>query len=97
MILYKLIYNFPVNETDMAFFRKAGLPPQVPRFQVFDLINDPLEKHNLHPGSANLIKAYRKDLTGILKKIRSVMKQKKSAEVGLSAEEIEKLKALGYL
>jgi len=94
---YKLIYNFAVSETDKTFFRVAGLPPEVPWFQVFDLINDPLEKHNLYPGCMNLIKDYREDLNDILKKIRFILKRKKSAEIELSDEEIEKLKALGYL
>ncbi|MCK5057556.1 MAG: sulfatase-like hydrolase/transferase, partial [Candidatus Aminicenantes bacterium] len=94
---YKLIYNFAVSEKDKAFFRDAGLPPEVPRFQVFDLINDPLETYNLYPGCKNLIKGYRKELNEILKKIRFILKRKKSAEIELSEEEVEKLKALGYL
>jgi choline-sulfatase len=94
---YKLIYNFSLSEKDKAFFREAGLPPEVPGIQVFDLKKDPLERNNLYPGCKDLIEKYRQSLSEIIKKVLFNLKQKRAGEVELSPEELEQLKALGYL
>lgn len=94
---YKLIYNFALSKQDKAFFREAGLPPEAAKFQLFDLMDDPLEKKNLYPGHKHLVKGYQKELKEIINKVLLNLKLKRAGEVELSAEELEQLKALGYL
>lgn len=94
---YKMICNFEISDRDKAFFREAGLPPEVPKFEIFDLENDPLETNNLYPARRELIKGLQKKLSEIIKKVRFNLQKKRTGKVELSDEELENLKALGYL
>lgn len=94
---YKLIYNFPVGDKDKSFFRKSGMPPGVPRFQVFDMKTDPLEKRNLYPMRGDLMVLFRRELDKIIEKVRRVLAQEKSDKVDFDKTDLKDLKTLGYL
>ena len=94
---YKVIYNFPVSAGDKDVFREAGLPPEPPMFEVFDLEKDPRETHNLYPGSKTLVNDLQKELKDIIKRVRLHLKRSKSPKIEFSSEELERLKSLGYI
>jgi choline-sulfatase len=94
---YKLIYNFPFHKSDRTSFQQAGCPPEVPRLQIFDIKNDPLEKKNLYPDRGDLAVLFRKELDEIIKKVNFILRQGKTGKADFSEEDINNLKTLGYL
>lgn len=94
---YKIIYNEPFSSKDLDYFRPYGLPPEVPRIEVYDLNKDIEEKHNIARQKPDLIKK----VMPLIKKIRKIIKdnmlesKKKGSE--LDEEAKKQLKSLGYI
>lgn len=94
---YKLIYNEAYTRGAIDFYKKFAKPPIPPRFQLFNLSQDPGENNN----TARSHKKIKDRLMKILIKSRNLM-MKRIAELGKSKKEIDSearkhLKSLGYL
>ncbi len=94
---YKMIYNFDLHEKHKKVFQEFGLPPETAKFQIFDLINDPQERHNLYPEKKYLLKSLQKELREIIKKVQLNLERQVSHEIKFSDKELEELRSLGYL
>ena len=92
---YKLIYNFPLSEGDPGFF--AYSPPEVPRFELFDLGKDPLETHNLISTERDRTKRFMPLILDIKKRIQGVLKNRAGNSPRLDRDVQKKLETLGYL
>ncbi len=68
---------------------------QAPHPELYDLLNDPQELHNLYGGHTSVATALREQLEGIERRYDSA--QPGMAGPPLSPETVEKLKSLGYL
>ena len=66
----------------------------LPNPELYHLPTDPLEKKNLFLEKNHMIKQIRQDMAELVKKYKT---SKSSAKRELSAEEIKKLRSLGYL
>jgi arylsulfatase A-like enzyme len=92
---YKLIYNDPYTEKDLESFKEYTLPPQIPKFELYNLKEDPVETQNIidtHP-------KIKEKMMPIILEIRKLIRQK-AAKTGKKAidEEVRKqLESLGYL
>ena len=92
---YKLIYNDSYTEKDLESFKEYALPPQPPKFELYNLKADPIETHNIiatHP-------KIKEKMMPIILEIQKLIRQK-SAKTGKKAidEEVRKqLESLGYL
>jgi choline-sulfatase len=92
---YKLIYNDPYTEKDLESFKEYALPPQPPKFELYNLKEDPIETQNIidtHP-------KVKEKMMPIILEIQKLIRQK-SAKTGKKAidEEVRKqLESLGYL
>jgi choline-sulfatase len=70
---------------------------QAPHPELYDLVGDPRELHNLYGERASLATALREQLTGIERRYGSPANKAAALGPPLSAETVEKLKSLGYL
>jgi arylsulfatase A-like enzyme/Flp pilus assembly protein TadD len=70
---------------------------EAPHPELYDLLNDPQELHNLYGERASLAAALRQQLDGIERRYNSASAQSAAAGPPLSPETVEKLKSLGYL
>ncbi len=70
---------------------------EAPHPELYDLLNDPKELHNLYGERASLAAALREQLTGIERRYGSAPAPDATAGPPLSPETVEKLKSLGYL
>ncbi|MGH9669094.1 MAG: sulfatase-like hydrolase/transferase [Terriglobales bacterium] len=68
---------------------------EAPKIELYDLIADPAEKHNLAGEQPAVAAVLKEKLRGLL--ARNPSPQKVAANPGLSPETIEKLRALGYV
>jgi len=88
---YKLILNKEFREEDLTYFITP--PPKTAQIELFDLLNDLREEHNIaekNPALANTI----------LKRINDIYsqaKQRKSEKTEIDEKLKEQLKALGYI
>jgi choline-sulfatase len=92
---YKLIYNDPYTEKDLESFKEYALPPQTPKFELYNLKEDPVETQNIIDTHPNI----KEKMMPIILEIRKLIRQK-SAKTGKKAidEEVRKqLESLGYL
>ncbi len=103
---YKLIYNHPFSPKDLAFFKDYTRPPETPKFELYDLENDPYEMHNIniaypHINDQQAVPFQRKKMLSVIAAIEKQIKQKMSAiakkNKSLDKEVEEQLKSLGYL
>lgn len=70
---------------------------QAPNPELYDLVNDPQELHNLSGERASIAAALREQLTGIERRYGSSAAPDATTGPPLSPETVEKLKSLGYL
>lgn len=70
---------------------------QAPHPELYDLVKDPHELHNLYGERAALSAALREQLLGIERRYKSPDTSDASAGPPLSSETVEKLRSLGYL
>jgi choline-sulfatase len=92
---YKLIYNAPFTEKELAYFNGFTLPPQPETFQLFNLKNDPAETMNIIDDYPRI----KDKMMPLMQKIQKIIR-KKTASIGkkkLDKEVKEQLKSLGYL
>ncbi len=92
---YKLIYNDPYTEKDLESFKKYALPPQIPKFELYNLKEDPVETQNIIDTQPKI----KEKMMRIIMEIRNLIRQK-AAKTGKKAlpEEVRKqLESLGYL
>jgi len=101
---YKLIYNHPFSPKDLAFFKDYTRPPETPKFELYDLENDPSEMHNIAYPAINdrhAVPLQRKKMMSVIAAIEKQIKQQMSAiakkKKSLDKEVEEQLKSLGYL
>ena len=92
---YKLVYNQPFSSEDLAFFKDFTAPPEIKRFELFDLGNDPAEKQNIAYTHPDL----RKKMVKLILDTAALVKQKlsKQKNKSLDKELEDQLKSLGYL
>lgn len=94
---YKLIYNHPFGPEDLAFFKDHTPPPETPKFELYNLENDPDEKHNIARTHREPGKKMMPVLLDIVKKVKQKMAAKGKKTTPLDKEVEEQLKSLGYL
>ncbi len=94
---YKLIYNHPFSHQDLAFFKDYTPPPELPKFELYDLVNDPDEKHNIAQTHREPGKKMMPVLLDIVKKVKQKMAARGKKNTPLDKEVEEQLKSLGYL
>jgi arylsulfatase A-like enzyme len=101
---YKLIYNHPFSPEDLAFFKDYTRPPETPKFELYDLENDPYEMNNIAYPPINdpqAVPLHRKKMMSVIAAIEKKIKQKMSEiakkKKSLDKEVEEQLKSLGYL
>lgn len=92
---YKLIYNFPISGNDLDFFKYP--PPEIPRFELFDLSHDPFETCNLAVLEGDRIKRFMPRILDIKKRIQGVIKNRVRSHSKLEGDVQKKLETLGYL
>jgi arylsulfatase A-like enzyme len=73
-------------------------PPDLPEFELFDYAKDPLNKHNVAADHADVVARLSKAITG-WRQMALAARLKPDAETtkGLSAEELQRLRSLGYV
>ncbi len=94
---YKLIYNYTFKDSEKEYFASYGLPPVTGGMELFDLRDDPGERHNLLPGKKHLLKGLGVEIGKIINRINFNMKQDRKGTVTFDAREQAQLKTLGYL
>jgi arylsulfatase A-like enzyme len=92
---YKIIYNDPFSQADLDFFKDHAPPPDFPRFQLFDLVEDPGETRNVVETHIRLKEKMMPAILSIRKLILQVSKSRGKKE--LDKEVKEQLESLGYL
>lgn len=93
---YKLIYNDPFGREELEFFKDYALPPQVPKFELYNLKDDPDETRNIVDNHQRL----KDKMMPVILEIRKKILQRLSArgkKKPLDKEVEEQLKSLGYL
>jgi hypothetical protein len=92
----KLIFNYPFISEKLPFFNKDSRPPQIDRIEFFDVREDKLEKDNII-NQKEMPKIFRLRIEELRMAINKALATKKRGKIILSKEELEKLKALGYI
>lgn len=92
---YKLIYNFELSEQARIYYQSAGLPPPRPQIELYDLVADPLELHNIAAREKNLVNSLRPEVVRVLQEIRK--NERKAGDSAMPAEDRDMLRSLGYL
>jgi hypothetical protein len=92
----KLIFNYPFISEKLPFFNKDSRPPQIDRIEFFDIREDKLEKDNII-NQKEMPKIFRLRIEELRMAINKALATKKRGKIILSKEELEKLKALGYI
>ena len=92
----KLIFNYPFNSERLTFFNKDSSPPQIDRIEFFDIREDKLEKDNIID-QKEIPKFFRQRIEELRMAINKALATKKRGKIILSKEELEKLRALGYI
>ncbi|NIM13413.1 MAG: sulfatase-like hydrolase/transferase [Candidatus Aminicenantes bacterium] len=93
---YKLIYNDPFVREELEFFKDYALPPHVPKFELYNLKDDPDETRNIVDNHQRL----RDKMMPVILEIRKKILERLSArekKKPLDKEVEEQLKSLGYL
>jgi arylsulfatase A-like enzyme len=92
----KLIVNYPFKENNLEFFGKDAKPPEIERLELFDLRKDTKEKSSI-ADQKNIPEDFRSIISELQMTINKAIASSKRGKLILSEEEIEKLKALGYI
>ena len=92
----KLIFNYPFISEKLPFFNEDSRPPQIDRIEFFDVREDKLEKDNII-NQKEMPKIFRLRIEELRMAINKALATKKRGKIILSKEELEKLKALGYI
>jgi arylsulfatase A-like enzyme len=92
---YKLIYNDPYTEENLESFKEYALPPQIPKFELYNLREDPVETQNIVDTHTKI----KEKMMPIILKIRKLIRQKaaKTGEKAIDEEVRKQLESLGYL
>ena len=92
----KLIFNYPFISEKLSFFNADSRPPQIDRIEFFDIREDKLEKDNII-NQKEMPKIFRPRIEELRMAINKALATKKRGKIILSKEELEKLRALGYI
>ncbi len=92
----KLIVNYPFKEGDLEFFRREAKPPEMERRELFDMRADKGEANNI-VSQKQIPEDFRSIIPELQMTINRAIASSKRGKLILSEEEIEKLKALGYI
>jgi choline-sulfatase len=92
----KLTVNYPFKENNLEFFEKDAKPPELERMELFDMRKDKTEKNNIFD-QKKIPKEFRSIISELQMTINKAIASSKRGKLILSEEEIEKLKALGYI
>ncbi len=93
---YKLIYNDPFGREELEFFKDYALPPQVPKFELYNLTDDPAEIRNI----VDTHKRLKDKMMPVILEIHKKILQRLSGrgkKKPLDKEVEDQLKSLGYL
>jgi choline-sulfatase len=93
---YKLIYNDPFKEKDLAFFKDYALPPLPPKFELYNLKDDPDETRNIIDSHQRLKDKMIPVIMEIYKKILQRLSSR-GKKKPMDKEVEKQLKSLGYL
>jgi arylsulfatase A-like enzyme len=88
---YKLILNKEFSQEDLSFF--LAPPPRKAQIELFDLLNDPMEKNNISDKNPSLSN----DILQKIECLYSQAKKRKSEKTDIDEKLKEQLKALGYI
>lgn len=92
----KLTVNYPFKESNLEFFEKDAKPPELERMELFDMRKDKTEKNNIFD-QKKIPEEFRSLISELQMTINKAIASSKRGKLILSEEEIEKLKALGYI
>lgn len=92
----KLIFNYPFISEKLPFFNEDSRPSQIDRIEFFDIREDKLEKDNII-NQKEMPKIFRPRIEELRMAINKALATKKRGKIILSKEELEKLRALGYI
>ncbi|UCH97197.1 MAG: sulfatase-like hydrolase/transferase [Candidatus Aminicenantes bacterium] len=92
---YKLIYNEPYTQEDLESFKEYALPPQIPKFELYNLKEDPVETRNIIDTHTKT----KDNMMPVILKIRKLIRQKaaKTGKKTIDEEVRKQLESLGYL
>lgn len=94
---YKLIYNEPYSQKDLAFFNGFAAPPQLPNWELYNLETDPGETQNIIVNHRDIQKKMMPLVLMIRKNIAGKAAALRKSNKDLDKEVKEKLESLGYL
>ncbi|NQS88230.1 sulfatase-like hydrolase/transferase [Patescibacteria group bacterium] len=92
----KLIFNYPFISEKLPFFNEDSRPPQIDRIEFFDIRKDKSEKDNII-NQKEMPNIFRPRIEELRMAINKALATKKRGKIILSKEELEKLRALGYI
>jgi choline-sulfatase len=94
---YKLIYNDPFGQEELEFFKDYALPPPVPKFELYNLTDDPDEIRNIVDTHKRLKDKMMPVILDIRKKILQKLSIQGKKKKIIDKEVKDQLKSLGYL
>ena len=93
---YQLIYNFPLTPRARQFYQESGPPPERAEIELYDLLADPQERHDISALNKKLLDSRRPEIVRFLKEMRRFRRAGSDAGA-MSEEEQNALRSLGYL
>jgi choline-sulfatase len=92
----KLIVNYPFKDSNLEFFDADSKPPDLGRIELFNTKQDTKEASNL-VNQKEIPEYFRPMISELQIAINKAIASSKRGKLILSEEDIEKLKALGYI
>ncbi|MGH9462635.1 MAG: hypothetical protein ACRD1X_15575, partial [Vicinamibacteria bacterium] len=90
--------SYAIMDGNWKLIHNVARPPERPEFELFDFIKDPLDQKNVAAEHPDVVERLAKQLEA-WKRMATQARLKPDSEAteGMSAEQLEQLRSLGYV
>ena len=92
------IESYAVMEGDWKLIHNIGPPPDRPEYELFQFYKDPLDQNNVASEHPDVVERLARQLEGWHRMASQArLKADREETKGMSAEQLERLRSLGYV